>query len=333
MEASKRIGVLMGGLSAERDTSVRAGEAVVAALRDGGHDAAPIFVDRYIDIALRQAQIDVAFLALRGRYGGDGCIQGLLEHMGIPYTGSGVLASGLAMNRGKAREVLRLHNLPIAPHYLARADAPEPLRETHGAFGFPVLVRPSGARSPLGASLAQDELELEAAVEDALRFDDEVLVERTVEGRTVAIGVLNGVALGAAEVPAPGVPTAMRAAAGTRAEVVLPARISPARYRSILRLGMLAYEALGCDGAACIEMVVSERMNEVVVDVDTTPLLAPTAVLPRIAQGAGLKYADLLEELLKSARLRAHGHRHNRRATQVEFAGPDRRASAASIAH
>src|SRR5689334_9568677 len=148
--AGKRIGVLLGGFSAERDQSVRAGEAVIAVLRDAGHDAIPLFVDRDIDLALRQSRIDTAFLALRGRYGGDGCVQGLLELLGIPYTGSGVLASGLAMNRAKTKEVLRLHNLPTAPGYVLQAESAESISDAHGSFGFPVIVRPVGIASPLG---------------------------------------------------------------------------------------------------------------------------------------------------------------------------------------
>src|SRR5690348_16499574 len=117
MSVTKRVGVLMGGVSAERDLSVRAGEAVIAALSQAGHTAVPLFVDRDVDLAMRQADIEVAFLCLRGRYAGDGCLQGLLELVGTPYTGSGVLASGLAMNRATTKEVLRLHNLPTAPGY------------------------------------------------------------------------------------------------------------------------------------------------------------------------------------------------------------------------
>src|SRR6516165_7265947 len=105
MVGQRKIGVLMGGLSAERDVSIRSGEAVVAALTDRGYDAWPLFVDRDLDLVLRQSRIDVAYLALHGRYGEDGCIQGLLEMLGIPYTGSDVLSSGLAMNKGKAKEV------------------------------------------------------------------------------------------------------------------------------------------------------------------------------------------------------------------------------------
>ena len=106
---ARRIGVLLGGLSSEREVSLRSGEAVVTALRARGHAGVPIYVDRDIDVALRQERIDVAFLALHGRGGEDGCIQGLLESLGIPYTGSGVLASALAMNKGKAKEIGRAH--------------------------------------------------------------------------------------------------------------------------------------------------------------------------------------------------------------------------------
>jgi D-alanine-D-alanine ligase len=320
MAGANRIGVLLGGLSPERDLSVRAGEAVLSTLRELGHDATPIFVDRDIDLALRQARVEIAFLALRGRYAGDGCLQGLLELLGIPYTGSGVLASGLAMNRAKTKEVLRLHNLPTAPAYVLHAEPGRPPTEGHGAFGFPVMVRPVGAPTPVGCGLARDELELEAAVDEALRLDEDVLVERFVEGRSLYVGVLDGVAMGAIEL-------------GARANAGVPPRISPARYRSILRIGAAAYEALGCEGAACVELVVNDRLNEVVVQVDTHPLLSPLAPLARVARLAGMKYGDLIEEILRGARVRAHGHRHNRRAEQIEFDGPDRRASAAGAAH
>jgi D-alanine-D-alanine ligase len=327
MTGTKRIGVLLGGVSAERDLSVRAGEAVLTVLREGGHEAVPLFVDREIDLALRQARIEVAFLALRGRYGGDGCLQGLLELLGIPYTGSSVLASGLAMNRCKTKEVLRLHNLPTSPGYVVQADAAELVDEAHRAFGFPVVVRPVGIACPAGPLVARDELELESALEDAFRMDDEALVERVIDGRRICVGVLDGTALGAIELPAPGPrPTRLTGSSGA-------AKISAARYKSILRLATSAYEALGCEGAACVELVVSERVNEVVVDVDTNPLLTPTAPLARIAQMGGVSYTELVYDILGGARLRAHGHRQNRRAVQVSFDGPDRRSDAASAAH
>src|SRR5215467_5148169 len=144
---SRKIGVLLGGLSSEREVSLRTGEAVLAALRQRGHDAVPIYVDRDVDVALRQEQIEVAFVALHGRWGEDGCIQGLLEMLGIPYTGSDVLASALAMHKAKAKELFRLHNLPTPAYYSLGGAAitgasGEDLAALHGDFGFPCVVKP-----------------------------------------------------------------------------------------------------------------------------------------------------------------------------------------------
>ncbi len=333
MSSTRKIGVLLGGLSVERDASIRAGEAVLTALRGLGHDAHPLFVDRDVDIALRQSRIDVAFLAVRGRYGADGCLQGMLEVLGIPYTGSGVLACGLTMNRAKTKDVLRLHNLPTAPAYIVNSHQEQNLADLHGSFGFPVVVRPVGASVLLGGTLARDEMELESALEDVFRLEDEALVERLVQGHPLCVAVLDGEPLGAVEVPRAGSWVGLRSVGAKGQEICAPLRLSPARHASVLRMACQAYEALGCEGAACVEMVVSERLNETIVDIDTSPLLLPGSPFARIAADAGLGFEELVEELLKGARVRAHGLRRNRRATQVEFEGPDRRASAVPAAH
>ena len=314
--------------------SIRSGEAILAALADRGHDAAPIFVDRDIDLVLRQTRIDVAFLALHGRYGEDGCVQGLLEVLGIPYTGSGVLASGLAMNKGKAKEIFRLHNLPTAPGYVVQADSGEDIIESHGSFGYPVVVKPAGEGSSLGIKIARDELELEAAVEEALRFDDDVLVERFIDGKEISVGILDGKPLGAVEiVPKRGFYDFQNKYTSGRTEYHLPARLSPERYRSALRLATLAHEALGCEGATRVDLIVSDKGNEVVLEINTLPGMTPTSLLPKIAHSAGLSFEELVEEMLKGARLRAHGHRRDRRAVQVGYAGPERRTGFMSPAH
>jgi D-alanine-D-alanine ligase len=333
MSSSRKIGVLLGGFSLERDASVRAGEAVTAALRRGGHEVQALFVDRHIDMALRQSGIDVAFLAVRGRYGADGCLQGLLEMLAIPYTGSGVLASGLAMNRAKTKDVLRLHNLPVAPAYLIRAQQQDHSSEVHGAFGFPVVVRPVGATLLCGGALVRDEMELESALEDVFGVDDEALVERFVEGRPICVPVLDGQALGAVEVSRAGSWTAQQAVGARGQEICAAARLPPAREASVLRLATQAYEALGCEGPACVELVVSERSNEIIVDLDFVPLLLPAAPLPRMAREAGIGFDELVEDILAGARLRAHGIRRNRRTAHSVFEGPDRRANAALAAH
>jgi D-alanine-D-alanine ligase len=333
MSSSRKIGVLLGGLSVERDASIRAGEAVTTALGHLGHEVCPLFVDRDIDVALRQTKVDVAFLAVRGRYSADGCLQGLLELAGIPYTGSGVLACGLAMNRAKAKDVLRLFNLPVASGYVLRSDHEERVPEAHGTFGYPAVVRPVSASMLWGGTLARDEMELESALEDVFRLEDHALVERFIQGRPISVGILDGCALGMVEVPRAGSWAGLRSVGSRGQEPCAPVRLSHERRESVLRLATQAYDALGCEGPACVEMLVSERLNETIVDIDTSPLLLPKSPLALVAGQAGFSYQDFIEDILAGARLRAHGRRHNRRTTQTVFEGPDRRLSAVREAH
>lgn len=342
---NRKIGVLFGGLSAEREVSLRSGNAILAVLEQRGYDACPVFVDRDLDLVLRQRAIDVAFLALRGRYGEDGCVQGLLELLGIPYTGSGVLASSLAMNKAKAKEIFRWHNLPTAPGYLIDAGgealddggailSPADVAAAHGGFGFPVVVKPAGEGSSLGVEIARDEMELETAVEGALRFDDQVLVERLIEGREISVGILDGKPLGAVEIfPHRGYHDFRSKVVFDAGDYHLPARLSPERYRSVLRLATLAHEALGCEGATRVDLIVSDKGNEVILEVNTLPGLAERSLLARIAEGAGLAFPDLVEEILAGARLRAHGHRRERRALAASFLGAERRVGIRPEAH
>ena len=199
----RRVGVLMGGWSAEREVSLRTGDGVAAALESRGHDVVRVVWSNDgmgLDERLRAADVDVAFLALHGRGGEDGCVQGLLELMGIPYTGSGVLASALAMDKLKAKEMFRLHNVPTPPYYVAsRADLAD-LEELHGSFGFPAIVKPRREGSSVGLFKVESLGELAGAVEQALAFDDQVLVERFVRATEVHVGILDGRVLGAIEV-------------------------------------------------------------------------------------------------------------------------------------
>ena len=152
------------------------------------------------DRAIREAKIDVAFLALHGRLGEDGCIQGMLEMMGIPYTGSSVLASALAMDKLKAKEMFRLHNIPTPPYYVAQEADLLDLEEVHGSFGFPVIVKPRCEGSSVGLAKANDLAELRRGLEAALDHDRYALVERFVKATEVHVRILDGRVLGAIEV-------------------------------------------------------------------------------------------------------------------------------------
>jgi len=326
---SRKIGVLLGGLSSERDVSIRTGEAVLAALRERGHHAVPIYVDRDVDVALRQEQIEVAFVALHGRWGEDGCIQGLLEMLGIPYTGSDVLASALAMHKGKAKELFRLHNLATPAYYSftgGMLTGPDELAQIHGDFGFPCVVKPICEGSSVGVTIVRSAEQLAPAVERALRFDDEILVERFIAGKEVSVAVLGDRALGAVEIaPRDGFYDYANKYTRGATDYFVPPRVSPERYRGILAQALRAHLALGCRGATRVDLMVSEAGNEFVLEVNTLPGMTPTSLLPKIADSAGISFGELCEMMLAGAGLATRRGRGERRVVQRAFVGDDRR--------
>jgi D-alanine-D-alanine ligase len=323
---SRRIGVLMGGLSSERDVSLRTGEAVLAALKDRGHDAVPIYVDRDVDVALRQERIDVAFIALHGRWGEDGCIQGLLETLGIPYTGSDVLASALAMHKGKAKELFRLHNLPTPAYYTLRVEDATDLAGVHGDFGFPCVVKPIREGSSVGIGICKTFEELTAAVERALCFDNEILVERFITGKEVSVAILEDRALGAVEIaPRSGFYDYGNKYTKGATDYFVPPRLSPERYRGVLAQALRAHLALDCRGVTRVDMIVSDSGNEFILEVNTVPGLTPTSLLPKIADTAGISFGELCDMMLAGASLSTRRGRGERRVIQRAFVGDDRR--------
>ncbi|MDP9151492.1 MAG: D-alanine--D-alanine ligase [Myxococcota bacterium] len=305
-----RVGVLMGGWSAEREVSLRTGEGVATALTSRGYDVARIVWgsdQRPLDQLVRAAAVDVIFNALHGRGGEDGCVQGLLEIMAIPYTGSGVLASALAMDKLKAKELFRLHNVPTPPYYIVTRSDLRALEEAHASFGFPAVVKPRREGSSIGLSNAHNLNDLAAAIERALAYDDHALVERYVRGAEVHVGILDGRVLGAVEVvPKEGGLYDYRAkyTAGL-SEYICPPRLPSARLRGVMNLGLSAARALACTGACRVDVLVTEGENEYVLEVNTLPGMTATSLLPKIAAAAGVEYASLCEAILRGARLHA----------------------------
>ncbi|MDH5674982.1 MAG: D-alanine--D-alanine ligase [Myxococcales bacterium] len=308
---NQRVGVLMGGLSAEREVSLATGEAVAAALLARGYDITPIYVDRDIDQVLRQVAIDVAFLALHGSFGEDGCVQGLLELLDIPYTGSGVTESALAMDKLKSKELFRLHNVPTPPYYVLQADEVDALEELHGPFGFPAFVKPRRQGSSIGAGRADNLAGLQQRCEEALQFDDTAVIERFVQGVEVAVGILDGEALGAIEI-VPSQPFYDYRAKYQQGQsrYHLPARLPATRYQNVLRIAERAVHALGVEGASRVDLLVTPGENEYVLEVNTLPGMTETSLLPKMAQAAGYNFGDLCEAILARASVR------NRRGTR-----------------
>ncbi|HEX4336216.1 MAG TPA: D-alanine--D-alanine ligase [Polyangiaceae bacterium] len=292
--SAPKIGVLIGG-SAHVDHDSDAGDALVAALLEAGRDAVPVVLGPGIDTvqALRAARIDTALLALSGRLGEEGCVQGVLEVLGIPYTGSSVMSSALAMDKLKSKELFRLHNVPTPPYYTV--DGPAALAqiaEIHGSFGFPVVVKPRREGSSVGVGRADSLGELVASLESAMAHDESVVVERFIAAREVHVAMLNGRVLGGVEVTR-----------GTEARSASTTEFSPIRYRGILNLAERAAQALDASGPVRIDVLVTEGQNEYVLDVNTLPSLAPSALLPKMAAAVGFCFSELCVEIIDAARL------------------------------
>jgi D-alanine-D-alanine ligase len=304
-----RVGVLMGGLSAEREISLLTGRGVVEALRAEGREVIPIEFgpdSRGVDELVRAAHIDIAFIALHGRGGEDGCVQGLLELMGIPYTGSPVLASALAMDKLKAKELFRLHNVPTPPYYVVSAADVESLAECHGSFGFPAIVKPRSEGSSVGLAKVLDLTSLRAGVIGALRHDRYAIIERFIMGHEIHVGILDGRVLGAVEVvPKSGLYDYAAKYTKGATEYMLPPRMAETRLHGLLKLAERAARALEVRGACRVDLLATEGENEYVLEVNTLPGMTPTSLLPKIAAHAGMSYGALCDAILRGAALHA----------------------------
>jgi D-alanine-D-alanine ligase len=297
----KRVGVLMGGWGEEREISLKTGEAVVAALEAQGHTVTRVFAGPGLDRVLRSAELDVAFLALHGRMGEDGKVQGLLELLELPYTGSGVMASALAMNKPFAKKLFRLHNLPTPQGYRIGRSELGTLQERHGDLGFPCVVKPACGGSSVGLAMVNDAEALSVAVAEACRFGGEALVERFVRGKEVTVGILDGEVLGSCEIAYPREGFDYEAKYKSGARYFLPPRLSPTRVANVEHLALAAWQALGCRGYGRVDLICSDEENDVVLEVNTLPGMTPMSLLPKIAAHRGIGFQQLVERILSLA--------------------------------
>jgi D-alanine-D-alanine ligase len=237
----------------------------------------------------------------------------LLELLGIPYTGSSVLSSALAMDKLKSKELFRLHNVPTPPYYTLDVSQVADLDEVHGSFGFPVIVKPRREGSSLGVARANSPSELRYAVLDALSYDSSLLVERFVQAKEIAVGILDGRVLGAIEIaPAGGVYDYQAKYTPGLTEYFMPARLAPTRYRGVLNLAERAAQALDTHGAVRVDLLVTEGQNEYVLEVNTLPGMTQTSLLPKIAAAAGFDFDALCAAILERAQLHTGIPRHSR---------------------
>jgi D-alanine-D-alanine ligase len=297
---TKRIAVLMGGQSAEREISIRSGQAAWTALIRKGYDAFPLDVDASVVSRLREIRAQLAFIALHGPGGEDGTIQGLLEVLRIPYTGSGVRACAVAMDKATTKALLEHGGLPVPRGFVRTPrDRRAPLPR---GFRLPVVVKPVGQGSTLGVTIVRRARDLQAGLEAAFKFGPAVLIEEFIEGREITVGVLNDRPLPVVEIVPPNglYDFAAKYTPGASTYKV-PAPLPSRQTNLVQRLALDVHRRLGCQGATRVDFRLDRHGRPFVLELNTVPGLTETSLLPMAAKAARLSYEALVEAMLVSA--------------------------------
>ncbi|HEY9766783.1 MAG TPA: D-alanine--D-alanine ligase [Chroococcales cyanobacterium] len=305
--AKIRVAVLAGGLSSEREVSLRSGAMVIRNLdpeRYQGEllDLMDLLPGGKRELSSLSRDFDVAFLALHGRGGEDGTVQGALELLGLPYIGSGVMASALAMNKSRTKQIYRQAGIPTPPSLTFYGEESSVLAKV-AEMGYPVVVKAEDQGSSVGVAIAQNEGEFQKAWEAATALSGEILVEKFVSGIEISCGVIgdeNLEALPVIEIVphksffdyeakyTPGI-----------SEEIVPARISPELTRRVQEIALSAHRALGCYGLSRTDMVIGERIE--VLETNTIPGLTENSLLPQEARAAGIMLPELFDRLILCA--------------------------------
>lgn len=307
--------MLRGGKSAERDVSLQSGAQVEKALLGRGHDVAGVDIDLTTWDVLRDGGFDCVFNALHGRFGEDGTVQGMLELLGLPYTGSGILASALCMDKSRSNSMMAAAGLHI-PGFeeleIKEGVAPELVERVVATYGLPVVVKPVREGSTIGLTIAQDADQVASGLVLAARYDRRVMVQKFASGTEITVGVLATPklqVLPTLEIVSdnPVYDYDAKYTAG-KSHHIIPARIPQPAQRAAMEAAGRAFTLLGCAGMARVDIIVDARGTPWVLEVNTVPGLTELSLLPDAARAAGIPFDELCQRLVDHAVGRRERH-------------------------
>ncbi len=297
-----RVGVLYGGLSAEREVSLKSGKAVGLALQEAGYLVTLIDVDRQVFAKLKESQVEVVFIALHGAYGEDGSIQGVLEYLKIPYTGPGIMASSIAMSKVMTKRILISHGI-LTPDYTVPSAIADEIAVPPG--GYPLVVKPVSEGSSLGLSIVTGAEELPDALAKAREFSSQVMIESYIPGIELTAAVLADESLPLIEIRARGGVYDYQAKyTKGYSEYLVPAPIAPEICQKVKDLARVSARALGCTrGAVRVDFRLDMESRPYVIEINTVPGMTETSLLPQAAEAAGIDFVTLIDRILQGAGL------------------------------
>ncbi len=300
MTAFGKVAVLMGGKSAERPVSLKSGGMVLSALKSAGVDAHAFDPSERGLEALIAGRFSRAFIALHGRFGEDGTVQGALEFLGLPYTGSGVLASALAMDKLRTKQLWQANGLPTPPFELL--DSRTDFRAAAGRLGLPIMVKPANEGSSIGMSKVRAAADLEEAFALAVNYDRVVIAEKFIEGTE-----LTGAILGRDALPLIKLETtrdfydydAKYVRDDTR--YIVPCGLPETKEREIRELCLRAFDTLGCRGWGRADLMLDETGRPHLLEINTSPGMTDHSLVPMAARAVGISYEQLCVKILEGA--------------------------------
>ncbi|EKT66981.1 D-alanine--D-alanine ligase [Providencia alcalifaciens] len=304
---TEKIAVLFGGTSAEREVSLQSGNAVLAGLRQAGIDAHPIDTQDFSVVTLKEAGFDKAFIALHGRGGEDGTIQGMLEFMGLPYTGSGVMASALSMDKLRTKQLWQGAGLSVSPYISLNRQKytnikKEQLAQQVKHLGLPLIVKPSLEGSSVGMSKVDSLDALPEAIELAFQFDDTLLIEKWLSGPEYTVAVLGDEVLPSIRIQPPGIFYDYEAKyLSDETQYFCPSGLTNDLEAKLADMAMKAYQAVGCRGWGRVDVMQDSDGEFYLLEVNTSPGMTSHSLVPMAARQAGMDFSQLVVRILELA--------------------------------
>ena len=300
---TQKLAVLFGGNSAEREVSLASGEAIAKGLAEAGFSDVNLIDTKDFDLhRLVEMNVDRVFIALHGRGGEDGSLQGALEFLGIPYTGSGVLGSALAMDKIKTKQILQSVGLPTAAFAIVEKVSFTEAEAKHllETLGGKVMVKPACEGSSIGMSIASTDAELTSALENAFQFDDEVLVEAWIDGLEYTVAILGSEALPAIHMQTPNDFYDYQAKyQSTETQYHCPAGLSDDDEKVLRDLAERAFKAVGTSGWGRVDFMRNREGAWQVLEVNTVPGMTETSLVPKAAKVHGLSFSQLVRRIVE----------------------------------
>ena len=296
MDKNTKICVIYGGMSAEREVSLKTGKNMADALLKNFPNTHLVDADYTLAEKLVNLKPDICVLALHGTYGEDGCIQGMLEMMGIPYTGSGVAASAVAFDKLLAKQNFTDYGLNTPKYVIVnKGDKKAPF--------IPCVVKAARQGSSIGVTIVHDEKDYETAVQEAFKYDNKVICEEFVEGKELTIPVMDGTAFPPIWIrPKKDFYNYENKYTAGMTDYLLDTGLSPARIRTLKKLAVKAYNAIGCRSMARIDFIATDK-KFYVIEVNTVPGMTATSLVPKSASKLGISFEEIVKKIAESAAL------------------------------